>query len=97
MRILPHNSNTNVITIEKNVPIPVMKAYKNVIKYNFLKSMEVGDSFYINGNTPDFTPSAVRSHVYGINANRRNSYRYTIRTTTGISRYPASIRVWRIK
>tara|TARA_Y100001951_G_C11091389_1_gene156923 strand:+ start:235 stop:525 length:291 start_codon:yes stop_codon:yes gene_type:complete len=96
MRILPVRSNTNVITIEKNIPVPSMKVYGCVEKYSFLKSMDIGDSFSINGNTPDFTPAAVRSFIYGQNANKKTN-RYTIRTTAGRSGNPSSIRVWRVK
>ena len=100
MRILPASSNTNnktnVITIEKNIPIPERQYHSLHQKYDFVRNMEVGDSFSINGNTPDFTPAAVRSFIYGQNANKRTN-RYTIRTTAGRSGNPSSIRVWRVK
>ena len=51
----------NVITIEKNVPIPEPRVSGcGKYRYRFLKSVEVSDSFVINGNTPGFTPKAVR-------------------------------------
>ena len=98
MRILPVNNNTNVITIEKNIPMPLTKTRSDVdVKYSFLHKMEVGDSFSINGSTPDFSTTGVRAFVYGQNASKIKSNRYTVRTITGPSINPTSIRVWRIK
>ena len=85
--------NTNVITIESNIPIPSYGVRGSAIKYNFIDSMQVSDSFYINGNTPDFSTVSVRSHVYGLNSTTDRNY--TIRTITGSSANPNSIRVWR--
>tara|TARA_R100000808_G_scaffold22392_1_gene48693 strand:+ start:706 stop:975 length:270 start_codon:yes stop_codon:yes gene_type:complete len=87
-------TNTNVITIEKGIPVPEVIGRGSKIKYDFIKTMEVGDSFYINGNTPDFNPTTVKQHIYKQNAT--TPYRYTVRTLSGSSKNPKSIRVWRI-
>ena len=88
----------NIITIEKNIPCPSSSWGRCIIKYAFMKNMEVNDSFYINGNTPDFTPVSVRSYVYGLNAKSENSgKKYTVRTISGNSNNPNGIRVWRIQ
>ena len=87
---------TNVITIEKNVPIPAIIHPRGCAeKYNFIQGMEVNDSFKINGGTPDFSPRGVRAHVYGLNS--KTKLTFTIRTIEGISSNPKSIRVWRVK
>ena len=87
-------NNTNVITIEKNIPIPELTWIgSNAIKYRFIESMEVTDSFSINGNTPDFSPIGVRAYVYGLNSNTDRTY--TIRTIRGESSSPEEIRIWR--
>ena len=89
-------SELNVITIEKNIPIPAIVNGRGCAeKYNFIKSMEIDDSFKINGVTPDFSPVGVRAHVYGLNSNTDRSY--TIRTIEGKSSKPKAIRVWRVK
>ena len=85
--------NTNVITIEKNIPIPELRWTCNTDKYAFMKSLEITDSFYINGNTPDYNPVSVRAYVYKLNSNTNR--KYTIRTLSGPSTNPVSIRVWR--
>ena len=88
-------NNTNIITIEKNVPIPNLKWGNASDKYRFVECMEIGDSFYINGVTPDFTPLSVKAHMYKLNS--QTEKRYTIRTLEGHSEKPKSIRVWRTK
>ena len=87
---------TNIITIEKNVPIPAIVHPRGCSeKYNFIQDMEVNDSFKINGITPDFSPRGVRAHIYGLNSNTKS--KYTIRTLEGNSSNPKAIRVWRVK
>ena len=86
----------NIITIEKNIPIPAILHPRGCSeKYNFIQDMEVNDSFKINGVTPDFSPIGVRAHVYGLNTSTNRNY--TIRTIKGVSANPEAIRVWRIK
>jgi|TARA_R110000824_G_scaffold24840_7_gene86978 hypothetical protein len=88
--------HVNVITIEKNVPIPALTWTKgDSKKYLFVDTMEIEDSFKINGNTPDFSPTTVRSYIYG--RNTKGSKKFTIRTLKGNSSNPTSIRVWRTK
>ena len=85
----------NIITIEKNVPIPaIVSSRGNAEKYVFTDTMNIGDSFKINGNTPDFTTVGVRAHVYGLNA--KGMRKFTVRTLEGKSSNPTAIRVWRI-
>ena len=86
----------NVITIERNIPIPaVLREKGNTERYKFIDTMNIGDSFKINGNTPDFSPSTVRSHVYARNS--KGMKKFTIRTLEGHSNNPTAIRVWRVK
>lgn len=98
MRILPV-VETNVITIEKNIPIPpkVYHGRRGHGKYNFVYKMEVGDSFKINGNTPNFKPKKVRQFMYTLNCKKSSPMRFTVHTLEGHSKNPKSIRVWRIK
>ena len=95
MRILPV-VETNVITIEKNIPIPA-RNYNSKSKYSFINSMEVGDSFKINGNTPNFKPKQVRQYMYNLNAKKSLGMKFTVWTISGIGKNPKTIRVWRIK
>ena len=88
---------TNVITIEKNIEMPAVRGYTNHKKYDFVYKMEVGDSFVINGNTPDFSPANARKHMYIRNARKTSNVKYAVRTISGHSQNPTAIRVWRIK
>ena len=86
----------NVITIEKNVEMPSVKGVTNR-KYDFVDKMEIGDSFVINGSTPDFSPESTRKHMYIRNARRTSNVKYAVRTISGHSSNPTAIRVWRVK
>ena len=90
-------SKMNVITIEKNIPIPDVRQSIDAYRYLFLNKMEIGDSFVINGSTPDYNPKGVRSYIYGKHTRKNNSVKYTIRTTAGHHSKPTSIRIWRIQ
>ena len=89
----------NIITIEKNIPIPALtypgRGGSAEARYGFMKTMELYDSFKVNGNTPNFSPQSVRAYVYGLN--KKTDEKYTIRTLEGSSNKPTAIRVWRIK
>ena len=91
--------HTNVITIEKDIPIPPIASKGEHGKYRFVNQMQVGDSFVINGNTPDITPKAIKCWIYnqrhkGMTLALRRR-RYTMRTLSGTSMRPTSIRIWR--
>ena len=89
--------NINIITIEKNIPIPEPRiAGGRKFLYGFLRSVEVGDSFVINGNTPGFTPKGVRQYLYCQHC-KKHGRRYTIRTLSGPNEKPTAIRAWRIQ
>jgi len=86
--------STNIITIEKGVPIPTPNIVRGPAqKYDFLKTLEIGDSFAVNGQMPDFTPKAVRSQVY--DKCKELGMTVTIRTLEGKSDSPEKIRIWR--
>ena len=88
---------TNIITIEKGVDMPSPRGYTSHEKYNFVERMEVGDSFVINGNTPDFSPENTRKHMYMRNGRKTSTVKYAIRTILGRSTAPKAIRVWRVQ
>ena len=85
--------STNVITIEKNVPRPPIRIRDGRrAKYDFLSTLEIGDSFVINGNMPDYKPTC-SSTLYAQAKDR--DLRISIRTEEGPSDQPTRIRVWR--
>ena len=91
-------SELNVITIEKNIPIPAIVNGRGCAeKYNFIQTMEIDDSFKINGNTPDYRAHRVRQYVYSGKTAKRYGMRFSIRTLEGPCKKPTAIRVWRVK
>ena len=90
-------NNTNIITIEKNVPIPARRHGVESKKYMFLKTMDIGDSFVVSKDTQDFDPAAFRQYLYSQHAKKHNRRRYTVVTLGGHYDSPSSIRVWRVQ
>mgnify|MGYP003154039115 CR=1 FL=1 len=97
----------NVIKIDKNIPIPAQKTSNGLrprrSKFHFLKELSIGDSFEVNGNTPDLKPSNVMTACYTLASKYRKlggmygNFRVTCRTLEGTSLKPTRIRVWRTK
>ena len=89
---------TNIIKIDRHIPIPVNTRGIGMCKYNFMGSMEDGDSFEINNSHQDFTPMGVRSYAYQYKRHNKNSnFRFAVRVTSGDSRKPRAVRVWRVQ
>ena len=91
-------SNTNVIRIESNVPIPTPRVVGSS-KYSFMREMEVGDSFEIDSSNTDFSPTSVRSYAYNFQAkmSHKLNYKFVVRMTRGTGKRPKAIRVWRVQ
>jgi len=97
----------NVIKIDKHVPLPKAATYQGGrprSRFHFLKTLEVGDSFEINGNTPGISPKSAMTACYTLAKNYRKSssfkfkdFRVSVRTTSGTSADPKSIRIWRVQ
>ena len=86
--------STNVITIEKNVPRPIVRRGDGLSpKYDFLSTLEIGDSFVINGNMPDYKPTC-SSTLYA--QAKERGLKVSIRTEAGPAKLPTRIRVWRV-
>ena len=86
--------STNVITIEKNVPRPlVTRGNGHHPNYEFLSTLEIGDSFVINGNMPDYKPTC-SSTLYA--QAKERGLKVSIRTEEGPAKLPTRIRVWRV-
>ena len=96
--------STNVIKIEKNIPIPSVTqgGYGRTSRLAFIREIEVGDSFVINGHTPDITPKSAICSVYSLATKLRKkggqyyNFRMSIRILQGNARNPRSVRIWRV-
>jgi hypothetical protein len=95
------NNSINTIVIEKDIPIPSPRGRGSAGKYNFVLDLEAGDSFVVNGNTPNMSARAIKCWVYnqprkGLTAEMR-SRKYACRTLRGSSLNPTAVRIWRIR
>ena len=72
----------NVIKIDKHVPLPKAATYQGGSprsRFHFLKTLEVGDSFEINGNTPGISPKSAMSACYLLAKNYRQLGDYKVK------------------
>ena len=92
----------NVIKIDRNVPVPKMVCRRSS-RYSFLRDLDVGDSFVINGSTPDFNPKGAISscYTYALTLRRRGgmykNFRIACRTLEGTFKRPKEVRIWRVQ
>jgi hypothetical protein len=102
MSLRNNNARPNVIKIEKNIPVPKWIPNRNS-RYSFLKTLEVGDSFLINGDTPDYNPKSAASscYSYALMLRRKGglhrNYRICCRTLVGTFKNPRQVRIWRVQ
>ena len=91
----------NVIKIEKNIPIPDSLWTGRESKYAFIRELDIGDSFVINGNTPDYSPKSAMNVSYGIAHSMRkkggigSNFRVACRVLKKMSGNVESVRIWR--
>ena len=96
--------STNIIKIEKNIPMPIptQRGYGRTSRLSFIKEIEVGDSFVINGLTPDITPKSAISSVYSLATKLRKkggqyyNFRMAVKILQGNAKNPRSVRIWRV-
>ena len=90
----------NVITIEDGIAIPKATHPGRPSRYNFIESLRVGQSFAINGNTPDYNAKTVGSSCYTVAQRIRKTtdskFRISVRTIKGTSQKPTLVRCWRV-
>ena len=98
--LLNTKSVPNVIKIRDNVPLPLPTKSLQLSKYGFISTLEVGQSFEINGDTPDYKAKSLAAAAYAVASHVRNTTRkkkFTIacRTLEGTSKDPVTVGCWR--
>tara|TARA_R100001530_G_scaffold81150_1_gene56614 strand:+ start:15 stop:308 length:294 start_codon:yes stop_codon:yes gene_type:complete len=95
---------TNIIKIEKNIPIPEVRwGDGKVSRLNFIKDLDIGDSFVINGQTPDITPLSALNAAYSLAHKLRKeggetfNFKVTCRVIDGSHSKPKAVRIWRVR
>ena len=96
--------HTNIIKIEKNIPIPQIRwGDGKVSRLNFIKDLDIGDSFVINGQTPDITPLSALNAAYSLAHKLRKegginfNFKVTCRVIDGSHSKPKAVRIWRVR
>ena len=99
--LLSNNNVPNVIKIRDNVPVPKPVKSHQLSKYGFISTLEVGQSFEINGNTPDYNAKSLAPAAYAVasfirrNTNNKD-FSVACRTLEGTSKKPVVVGCWRI-
>ena len=94
---------TNIIKIDKGIPVPELRWGGKLSRLAFIKDIEIGDSFVINGNTPDLTPKSAISSAYSLASKLRkkggntSDFRVAYRTLEGSPKNLKAIRIWRVQ
>ena len=88
------------IKIRNNVSLPAI-ALNKTNRYGFIALLEVGESFEVNGDTPDYKPRTLISAAYSIAKHVRRTtnnkdFRVACRTIEGTSTNPVVTGCWRI-
>ena len=86
------------IKIRDNVDLPpVFRQVMN--KYGFISLLEVGQSFEVNGDTPDYKAKSLAPAAYTVASHVRKTtnkkFRIACRTIEGTSSDPIIAAVWR--
>ena len=94
----------NVIKIRDNVPLPTPTMSMQLSKYGFISMLEVGQSFEINGDTPDYKAKSLAPAAYAVakhvrehaHTKRDKKFAIACRTLEGTCKEPVIVGCWRI-
>ena len=106
MLVTNHNTNTTSYTvpacikIRSNVDLPPV--FRNgMLKYGFISLLEPGQSFEVNGDTPEYKPKSLSAAAYSVASHVRKTtnkkFRISCRTIEGTSTNPIRSAVWRLE
>ena len=104
--MLVDNHNMTIVTttvpkcikIRSNVELP--PAFKMTShRYEFITDMKVGESFEVNGDTPEYKAKSLAPAAYTVASHVRNTtnkdFKVAVRTIEGTSSDPIIAAVWR--
>ena len=95
---------TNVIHIRNNVPLPSPIMTRQLSKYGFISTLKVGQSFEIDGDTPDYQAKSLAPAAYAVasyvrkttHLKKDKSFTVACRTLEGTCKEPTVVGCWRI-
>tara|TARA_R100000656_G_scaffold29133_1_gene25446 strand:+ start:138 stop:458 length:321 start_codon:yes stop_codon:yes gene_type:complete len=105
MLVINHTTNTTSYTVPKCIKIrnnvslpPVFRPVMN--KYGFISLLEVGESFEVNGDTPEYRAKSLAPAAYTVASHVRKTtnknFKIACRTIEGTSSEPIRSAVWRV-
>jgi transcriptional regulatory protein LevR len=105
MLVTNHTTNTTSYTVPKCIKIrnnvslpPVFRPVMS--KYGFISLLEVGESFEVNGDTPEYKAKSLAPAAYTVASHVRKTtnknFKIACRTIEGTSSEPIRSAVWRI-
>ena len=91
----------NVITIRDNIALPTPRLSRKLSKYGFIGTLEVGQSFEINGDTPDYKAKSLAPAAYAVASHVRKTTihkKFTVacRNLEGTCKEPVVVGCWRV-
>ena len=99
-----NESVPNVIEIRNNVPLPTPTMSMQLSKYGFISTLEVGQSFEINGDTPNYLAKSLAPAAYAVasyvrkttHLKKDKNFTVACRTLEGTCKEPVVVGCWRI-
>jgi hypothetical protein len=95
---------SSIIHIRSNIPLPTpMKSYQ-LSKYGFISTLKIGQSFEINGDTPNYQAKSLAPAAYAVasyirkttHLKRDKGFTVACRTLEGTCKEPVVVGCWRI-
>ena len=98
--LLVNNGIPTEILIRTNVPLPSPERGNTYSKYGFISTLEIGESFEVNGDTPTFKAKSLAPAAYAIakhvrTTTRNRKFTVACRTIHGTCKDPLVVGVWR--
>ena len=102
--LLTSEDVSNVIHIRNNVPLPSPIMTRQLSKYGFISTLKVGQSFEINGDTPNYQAKSLAPAAYAVASHVRKTthlkkdkkFAVACRTLEGTSKDPVIVGCWRV-
>ena len=102
--LLTSEDVTNVIHIRNNVPLPMPIMSRQLSKYGFISTLKVGQSFEIDGDTPNYKAKSLAPAAYAVasyvrkttHLKKDKNFTVACRTLEGTCKEPTVVGCWRI-
>ena len=98
--LITTNGIPTEILIRNNVPLPCPERGNTYSKYGFISTLNVGESFEVNGDTPEFKAKSLAPAAYAIakhirTTTRNKKFTVACRTVHGTCKEPTVVGCWR--